>query len=88
MCATNDGFRIAEKDLELRGPGDIEGTRQSGMLNFRLADLIKDKQWLDAAKEKAGWLLEVDPELKREENSALKFYLQAQKGKLAWSRIS
>lgn len=88
MCATNDGFRIAEKDLELRGPGDIEGTRQSGMLNFRLADLIKDKQWLDAAKEKAGWMLEVDPELKREENSALKFYLQAQKGKLAWSRIS
>jgi ATP-dependent DNA helicase RecG len=88
MCATNDGFKIAEKDLELRGPGDIEGTRQSGMLNFKLADLIKDKQWLDAAKEKAGWLLEVDPELKREENSTLKFYLQAQKGKLAWSRIS
>jgi len=88
MCATNDGFRIAEKDLELRGPGDIEGTRQSGMLNFKLADLIKDKQWLDAAKYQAAQVLETDPELKREENSALKFYLQAQKGKLAWSRIS
>jgi ATP-dependent DNA helicase RecG len=88
MCATNDGFRIAEKDLELRGPGDIEGTRQSGMLNFKLADLIKDKQWLDAAKYQATQVLETDPELKREENSALKFYLQAQKGKLAWSRIS
>ncbi|MCF1714337.1 ATP-dependent DNA helicase RecG [Flavihumibacter sp. RY-1] len=88
MCATNDGFRIAEKDLELRGPGDIEGTRQSGMLNFKLADLIKDKQWLDAAKYQAAQVLETDPELKREENSALKLYLQAQKGKLAWSRIS
>lgn len=88
MCATNDGFRIAEKDLELRGPGDIEGTRQSGMLNFKLADLIKDKQWLDAAKYQAAQVLETDPELKGEENSALKFYLQAQKGKLAWSRIS
>lgn len=88
MCATNDGFRIAEKDLELRGPGDIEGTRQSGMLNFKLADLIKDKQWLDAAKYQAAQVLETDPELKREENRALKFYLQAQKGKLAWSRIS
>lgn len=88
MCATNDGFRIAEKDLELRGPGDIEGTRQSGMLNFKLADLIKDKQWLDAAKYQAAQVLETDPELKREKNSALKLYLQAQKGKLAWSRIS
>jgi ATP-dependent DNA helicase RecG len=58
------------------------------MLNFKLADLIKDKQWLDAAKYQAAQVLETDPELKREENSALKFYLQAQKGKLAWSRIS
>ncbi len=88
MCATNDGFKIAEKDLELRGPGDIEGTRQSGMLNFKLADLVKDKQWLDAAKNQAGRILETDPDLKIEEHRALKFYLQSQKGKQAWSKIS
>jgi ATP-dependent DNA helicase RecG len=88
MCATNDGFLIAEKDLELRGPGDIEGTRQSGMLNFKLADLVKDKQWLDAAKTEAQLLLDADPGLRKEENMALKSFLQSQKGKLAWSKIS
>ncbi|KYP16239.1 MAG: ATP-dependent DNA helicase RecG [Flavihumibacter sp. CACIAM 22H1] len=88
MCATNDGFLIAEKDLELRGPGDIEGTRQSGLLNFKLADLVRDKQWLDAAKQESAKLLETDPDLALQENNALKIYLQAQKGKLAWSKIS
>lgn len=88
MCATNDGFLIAEKDLDLRGPGDIEGTRQSGMLNFKLADLVKDKQWLDAAKLEAAALLEEDQALQKRENNPLKFYLQAQKGKQAWSKIS
>src|SRR5947199_3375614 len=43
MCATNDGFKIAEKDLELRGPGDSEGTRQSGNLNVKLASMVQDK---------------------------------------------
>ncbi len=88
MCATNDGFLIAEKDLELRGPGDIEGTRQSGLLNFKLADLVRDKQWLDAAKYQTGKLLDIDPDLALQENNALKIYLQSQKGKLAWSKIS
>lgn len=88
MCATNDGFLIAEKDLELRGPGDIEGTRQSGLLNFKLADLVRDKQWLDAAKYQSGKLLDTDPDLGSQENNALKIYLQSQKGKLAWSKIS
>ena len=50
MCETNDGFVIAEKDLELRGPGDIDGTRQSGALNFRLANIINDRQALEEAK--------------------------------------
>ncbi|HEX8358174.1 MAG TPA: ATP-dependent DNA helicase RecG, partial [Segetibacter sp.] len=49
MCATNDGFKIAEKDLELRGPGDIEGTRQSGALNFKLANIVNDKAILEKA---------------------------------------
>ena len=51
MCSTNDGFVIAEKDLELRGPGDIEGTRQSGALNFKLASLVDDKDLLVSARD-------------------------------------
>ena len=88
MCATNDGFLIAEKDLELRGPGDIEGTRQSGMLDFRLADLVRDKEWLDTAKLLAQEIVEKDPSLEDPAHQGLQRYLRSQKGKLAWSKIS
>ncbi|MDB5192415.1 MAG: ATP-dependent helicase RecG [Segetibacter sp.] len=88
MCATNDGFKIAEKDLELRGPGDIEGTRQSGALNFKLASLINDKELLERAKVEADLILQQDENLNAEENLRLKTYLQLQKGKTVWSRIS
>ena len=50
LTATNNGFEIAEKDMELRGPGDIEGTRQSGMLNFKLANIVQDRALLEIAK--------------------------------------
>ena len=88
MTATNNGFEIAEKDLELRGPGEIEGTRQSGALNLRLADLIKDKAILDAAKQYAGQIIESDPDLAAEENVRLKNYLVSLQGKTPWSKIS
>lgn len=88
MCATNDGFKIAEKDLELRGPGDIEGTRQSGILNFKLANLIQDKHLLNISKELAYRILDEDPDLDLPINQQLKAYLQSRKGKTAWSRIS
>jgi ATP-dependent DNA helicase RecG len=88
MTSTNNGFEIAEKDLEIRGPGDIEGTRQSGALNLRLADLIKDKQILNAAKNMAENLIEKDPELELMENLALKHYLMSLTGKTPWSKIS
>ncbi len=88
MCSTNDGFKIAEKDLELRGPGDIEGTRQSGILNFRLASLIHDKQLLDISKETARRILDKDPDLNLPGNLALKEYIHSLKGKMAWSKIS
>jgi ATP-dependent DNA helicase RecG len=88
MCATNDGFKIAEKDLEIRGPGDIEGTRQSGALNFKLANLLQDRQILLMAKETAERTIEGDPELSSAGNLPLKLYLQSQKGKTAWSKIS
>jgi ATP-dependent DNA helicase RecG len=88
MCATNDGFKIAEKDLELRGPGDIGGTRQSGMLNFKLANIVQDKQWLDAARELAAQVVEADPELNSAVNLPLKNYLRLQQDKTPWSKIS
>jgi ATP-dependent DNA helicase RecG len=88
MCATNDGFVIAEKDLELRGPGDIEGTRQSGMLNFKLASIVQDKHLVDLAKQRAEKLLSEDPDLSMAVNLKLKTYLQAQKGQTSWSKIS
>jgi len=88
MCATNDGFKIAEKDLELRGPGDIEGTRQSGALNFKLASIVNDKELLELAKVKAESLLEVDVDLALPDNARLKLFLQSQKGKTGWSKIS
>ncbi|THU42015.1 ATP-dependent DNA helicase RecG [Niastella caeni] len=88
MCATNDGFKIAEKDLELRGPGDIEGTRQSGALNFKLASIVQDRKWLEIAREMAERLLDDDPDLASATNLQLKNYLQALQGKTAWSKIS
>lgn len=88
MCETNDGFVIAEKDLELRGPGDIEGTRQSGLLNFKLASIVNDKALLEMAKKLSEKILASDEKLETDANQPLKGYLVAQKGKTAWSKIS
>jgi ATP-dependent DNA helicase RecG len=88
LTETNNGFKIAEKDLEIRGPGDIEGTRQSGLLNFKLANIVQDRELLELAREKAADLLEKDPELESEENTALKLFLLTQQGRTAWSKIS
>jgi ATP-dependent DNA helicase RecG len=88
LCATNDGFRIAEKDLEIRGPGDIEGTRQSGALNFKLANILTDRDLLEKAKLATEGLLDEDPDLDLPAQSALKKYLQAGQGKNPWSKIS
>ena len=88
MCTTNNGFVIAEKDLELRGPGDIEGTRQSGALNFKLASIVNDKQLLEVARFEAENLLAEDIEINLAKNLQLKRYLQTQKGKSGWSKIS
>jgi ATP-dependent DNA helicase RecG len=89
MVRTNDGFEIAEVDLKLRGPGNIEGTQQSGMLRFLLADLARDGQILAAAREIAIQILEKDPGLAAPEHLRLRSHL-ATEGKDArvWSRIS
>lgn len=88
MCKTNNGFEIAEKDLELRGPGEIEGTRQSGALNFKLASIVNDKPLLETAKILAEKVIEEDNELNLANNLPLKNYLLLQKGKTIWSKIS
>ena len=88
MVATNDGFKIAEKDLEIRGPGDIEGTKQSGLLNFKLANIVQDKVILEAARNVAENILDTDPDLNEPVQIPVKNYLQQQKGKTAWSKIS
>ena len=75
MCATNDGFKIAEKDLELRGPGEIEGTRQSGVLNFRLASIVNDKDLLEAAKILCGNCFIEDEELIKTRKCGSKSFL-------------
>ncbi|MEO8582304.1 MAG: ATP-dependent DNA helicase RecG [Flavitalea sp.] len=88
MEATNDGFKIAEKDLELRGPGQIEGTRQSGALNLKLADLIQDRAILETARTMALQILADDPDLSSKENVSLNEYLRLLAGKTPWSKIS
>lgn len=88
MVATNDGFAIAEKDLEIRGPGEIEGTRQSGALNFRLASIVNDKAMLEVARDAVAQLLQDDPDISLPKHEAVKNYLQLQKAKTKWSKIA
>ncbi len=88
MVETNNGFLIAEKDLELRGPGEIEGTRQSGALNFRLANIVQDRAILELSRNAAAAMIEEDPELEKADNLQLKNFLQHKRGSVLWSRIS
>ena len=88
MCNTTDGFVIAEKDLEIRGPGDIDGTRQSGALNFKLASLINDRPTMEIAKEAAAAICEKDPNLTMPEHLAIRSFLQTQKTKIGWGKIA
>ena len=73
---TNDGFQIASEDLRLRGPGDLFGIRQSGILDFKLGDVFQDAQVLQRASETAQMLLKEDPKLENPENQNLKAYLK------------
>ena len=88
MTTTNDGFVIAEKDLELRGPGDIVGTRQSGVLNFKLASIVQDRPLLDIARNMAASIFETDPDLESAGNLRLKSFLHQPQKTVAWSKIS
>jgi ATP-dependent DNA helicase RecG len=88
MVNTNDGFKIAEKDLEIRGPGEIEGTKQSGVLNFRLASIVHDRAMLETARDVVEQIIKTDPELSLAENLPIKSHLLQQKGKTKWSKIA
>jgi ATP-dependent DNA helicase RecG len=88
MVRTTDGFEIADVDLKLRGPGDMEGTQQSGVLDLRLADLAKDQKILLAARQTAEALLAQDPELAAPELLPTKNQLAKLRQSKGWSRIS
>lgn len=89
MVETNDGFRIAEVDLELRGPGDLMGTQQSGTLDLKIANLATDSKVLYFARQAALSILERDPELRAPEHAAMRAHLkEILKDKPNWSRIS
>jgi ATP-dependent DNA helicase RecG len=89
MTATNDVFEIAEVDLKLRGPGDIMGTQQSGVLNLKIADIIKDNQILKLARSHAMRILKEDPTLALDKNKVIRFtYSQVAKHKNIWNYIS
>jgi ATP-dependent DNA helicase RecG len=88
MTTTSDGFLIAEKDLELRGPGDMEGTRQSGALNFKLSSIVNDKEWIMLAKKFVDRILIEDGGLVKDENTLLRICLEQQMVKNYFSHIS
>ena len=89
MVETSDGFKIAEVDLKLRGPGNMMGTQQSGVLNLRIADVVKDSPILYNARNAAIDLLKEDPNLVKPENNQIhKTFAEISKTSGAWSNIS
>ncbi|MCM4154603.1 ATP-dependent DNA helicase RecG [Gramella sp. AN32] len=89
MTSTNDGFEIAEVDLKLRGPGDLMGTQQSGVLTLKIADIVKDNSILQTARNYANKILKEDPNLSMEKNTAIKqAYSRLVKNKTIWNYIS
>jgi ATP-dependent DNA helicase RecG len=88
MVEETSGFAIAEKDLELRGPGDIEGTRQSGAADLKLADIIKDLPIMEQSRQAAIDILLMDPELTKPEHALLKHQLLQRPDQEIWRHIS
>ena len=86
MCSTTDGFQIAEADLRLRGPGDMQGLQQSGMLDLKLASIVDDEPLVSATRNEVHDLLSADPTLTR--YPILQHYISNSKNKILWSKIS
>ena len=88
MVKTNNGFEISEIDLELRGPGDLSGTMQSGVLDLKLADLVKDQQMLQEARNTVIDVFQQDPTLSLPENALLKRFVDKKSRGIALDKIS
>ena len=89
MVDTNDGFRISEVDLEIRGPGDMMGTKQSGILDFKIANIVTDNKILQFARNEAKILLEEDENLENADNiNIARYYRPYARERNGWSRIS
>ena len=88
MVRTTDGFEISEIDLQLRGPGDIEGTQQSGVLDLKLANITQDQALLQEARQAVIQLYENDPDLQKPENGILRIYLELKNPGISWDKIS
>ena len=90
MCDTNDGFRIAEADLKLRGPGDLEGTQQSGMaFDLKIANIARDGQLVQLARTEAQAIIDADPQCEHPQNSLLWNRLrELKKAHINWAAIS
>ena len=89
MTETNDGFKISEVDMQLRGPGDILGTQQSGVVDFKKLDLVADGNIIKTAKSAVEHLIKNDPHLQNPDNFSLRnYYVKQYKGKNKWGRIS
>lgn len=89
MCETNDGFKISEVDMQLRGPGDILGTQQSGVVDFKRLDLVEDGDIIKVAKDTVEKILQNDALLTHSEHQNTKLYYQKQyRGKNKWGKIS
>lgn len=89
MCATNDGFEIANFDLKLRGPGDIQGTQQSGMLDFKIADIVRDEKLVAYTRNLAKEILSEDPNLSSQKNRTIANHLNTLlKDSPFWGMIS
>ncbi|MFD1164334.1 ATP-dependent DNA helicase RecG [Sphingobacterium daejeonense] len=88
MVRTNDGFEIAEVDLQLRGPGDLSGTQQSGVLEMKIADLAKDQGILSEARQLVIQIFNEDPNLKEPQHQLLAQYLNRSAPAISWDKIS
>jgi ATP-dependent DNA helicase RecG len=88
MVRTNDGFEIAEVDLQLRGPGDLSGTQQSGVLEMKIADLAKDQAILSEARQLVIQIFNEDPNLKEPQHQLLAQYLNRSAPAISWDKIS
>ena len=88
MVNSTDGFRIAEADLKLRGPGDVQGLQQSGILQLKIADIVNDEPIVRAARDTVQSILDQDPNLQKTENACLALYIKRKAPKQNWGKIS